>query len=127
MNYAVGEVGANQEPAIVVTGLKPDHFYNVRVIAVGSNNFQAGSRVVRLRTFTRDGRPELGNSRLPSNFLVEEPHGSRQGDYTDENGAPRNSVPALETTTQTRGSALIAAMRGRRLVAVIQKDPSCHR
>ncbi|KAK2073759.1 hypothetical protein P8C59_008009 [Phyllachora maydis] len=46
----VGEVGASQEPAIVVSGLKPDHFYNIRVIAVGSNNFQAGSQVVRLRT-----------------------------------------------------------------------------
>ncbi|KAK3383711.1 hypothetical protein B0T24DRAFT_518957 [Lasiosphaeria ovina] len=93
----VGEVAANQEPAIVVSGLKPNHFYNVRVIAVGSNNFQSGSRVIRLRTFGRDGRPQLGNSRLPSNFMAEEPHASAQGEYTDENGALRNSFPALET------------------------------
>ena len=45
----VGE-SANQETAITVTGLKPNHFYNIRVIAVGYNNFQAGSRVIRLRT-----------------------------------------------------------------------------
>ncbi|KAK3336119.1 hypothetical protein B0T19DRAFT_395909 [Cercophora scortea] len=96
----VGDVAANQEPAIVVSGLKPNHFYNVRVIAVGSNNFQAGSRVIRLRTFGRDGRPELGNARLPSNFIAEETYGSGQADYTDENAASRSSFPLLETTAQ---------------------------
>ncbi|KAK0730399.1 hypothetical protein B0H67DRAFT_475227 [Lasiosphaeris hirsuta] len=101
----VGDVAANQEPAIVVSGLKPNHFYNVRVIAVGSNNFQAGSRVIRLRTFTRDGRPQLGNSRLPANFMVEEPHVSAQGEYTDENGVLRSSVPGLETATPAEGIA----------------------
>ncbi len=95
----VGDVPANQEPAIVVTGLKPNHYYNVRVIAVGSNNFQAGSRVVRLRTFTSDGRPQLGNSRLPSNFLLEEGASAGQGDSIDDNGGPRASVPGLETAT----------------------------
>lgn len=55
----VGDTGRS-EKSITVTGLKPAHFYNVRVIAVGSNNFQAGSRVIRLRTYNRDGRPELG-------------------------------------------------------------------
>lgn len=93
----MGDVAANQEPAIVVSGLKPNHFYNVRVIAVGSNNFQAGSRVIRLRTFGQDGRPQLGNSRLPANFMVEEPRGTAQGEYIDENGVPRNLFPALET------------------------------
>ncbi|KAK0630093.1 hypothetical protein B0T17DRAFT_506589 [Bombardia bombarda] len=98
----VGDVAANQEPAIVVSGLKPNHFYNVRVIAVGSNNFQAGSRVIRLRTFGRDGRPQLGNARLPSNFLVEDPpYGLGQAEYADDGtGAPsRNPVPGLESTT----------------------------
>ncbi|KAK4454796.1 hypothetical protein QBC34DRAFT_392634 [Podospora aff. communis PSN243] len=95
----VGDVAANQEPAIVVSGLKPDHFYNVRVIAVGSNNFQAGSRVIRLRTFGQDGRPQLGNSRLPANFMTDEPRGAAQGEYLDENGAPRTLFPALETAT----------------------------
>ena len=101
----VGEVAANQEPAIVVSGLKPNHFYNVRVIAVGSNNFQAGSRVIRLRTFGRDGRPQLGNARLPSNFLIEEPHGFGQPEHVDENGASRGSVTALETATAPEGVA----------------------
>ncbi|EAQ92644.1 hypothetical protein CHGG_00879 [Chaetomium globosum CBS 148.51] len=95
----VGEVATNQEPAIVVSGLKPDHFYNVRVIAVGSNNFQAGSRVIRLRTFSRDGRPQLGNSRLPSNFIPEEPRGSTSNDAGDDAGGSRSPFPALELPT----------------------------
>ncbi|KAK4465613.1 hypothetical protein QBC42DRAFT_218403 [Cladorrhinum samala] len=101
----VGEVAANQEPAIVVSGLKPDHFYNVRVIAVGSNNFQSGSRVIRLRTFGRDGRPQLGNSRLPSNFTADEPHGNAQGEHVDENATLRSSFPALESTANPEGTA----------------------
>ncbi|KAK4252219.1 hypothetical protein C7999DRAFT_36757 [Corynascus novoguineensis] len=95
----VGEVAANQEPAIVVSGLKPDHFYNVRVIAVGSNNFQAGSRVIRLRTFGRDGRPQLGNSRLPSNFIPEDPRNPGPNDAGDETGGSRSPFPALEIPT----------------------------
>ncbi|KAK4188503.1 hypothetical protein QBC35DRAFT_496054 [Podospora australis] len=99
----VGEVAANQEPAIVVSGLKPDHFYNVRVIAVGSNAFQGGSRVIRLRTFGRDGRPQLGNSRLPSNFTPEEPLIIVQSEQTDENGTPKPPTPGLELPTVPEG------------------------
>ncbi|KAB5549904.1 hypothetical protein GE09DRAFT_1174670 [Coniochaeta sp. 2T2.1] len=95
----VGDVSANQEPAIVVSGLKPDHFYNVRVIAVGSNNFQAGSRVIRLRTFGKDGRPRLGTSRMPANFAAEEQPGSAQADQFDENGTPRSPLASVDGTT----------------------------
>ncbi|KXX82941.1 hypothetical protein MMYC01_200627 [Madurella mycetomatis] len=108
----VGEVAANQEPAIVVSGLKPDHFYNVRVIAVGSNNFQAGSRVIRLRTFGRDGRPQIGNSRLPSNFPAEEPHGSIPSEIGDEAGGSRTAFPALEAATPPDGVGSPAQDRG---------------
>ncbi|KAK4101595.1 hypothetical protein N658DRAFT_496025 [Parathielavia hyrcaniae] len=101
----VGEVAANQEPAIVVSGLKPSHFYNVRVIAVGSNNFQAGSRIIRLRTFARDGRPQLGNSRLPSNFVPEEPRGPVPNETGDESGGVRSPIPALEAPTVHEPSA----------------------
>jgi len=99
LTVSVGEVSANQEPAIVVSGLKPDHFYNVRVIAVGSNNFQAGSRVIRLRTFGRDGRPQLGNSRLPSSFTPEEPRSTASGDAGDDSSGGRVPFPALEVPT----------------------------
>jgi hypothetical protein len=80
-------------------GLKPNHFYNVRVIAVGANNFQAGSRVIRLRTFGSDGRPELGDSRVPSNFQADEPTAQTgSADPVEENGTPRRSTLSLETT-----------------------------
>ncbi|KAI1079064.1 hypothetical protein F5B20DRAFT_191576 [Whalleya microplaca] len=90
---------ANQETAITVTGLKPNHFYNVRVIAVGYNNFQAGSRVIRLRTFGRDGRPQLGDGRLPSNFVPEEQQLAMPYDPTDEDGAARSPAAGVETAS----------------------------
>lgn len=95
----MGESPANQETAITVTGLKPSHFYNVRVIAVGANSFQAGSRTVRLRTFGRDGRPQLGNSRLPPNFEPDDHQPSAQREQGDENGTPRSPVPGIETAS----------------------------
>lgn len=107
----VGDVAANQEPAIVVSGLKPDHFYNVRVIAVGSNNFQAGSRVIRLRTFGMDGRPRLGTSRLPANFAAEEQPGSAQGDQGDENGTPRSPLATVDATNVDPATASPAGPR----------------
>lgn len=72
------------ETAITVTGLKSSHFYNVRVIAVGSNNFQAGSRVVRLRTYGRDGRPDLGISRFPVNVPIEDVQNGAFVDSSDD-------------------------------------------
>lgn len=45
----VGE-SSRSENAVTVTGLKPDHLYNVRVIAASAGNFQAPSRLIRLRT-----------------------------------------------------------------------------
>lgn len=45
--------------SITVTGLNPAHYYNVRVIAVGTNNFQSGSSVLRVRTLGRNGRPKM--------------------------------------------------------------------
>ncbi|KAH8905999.1 hypothetical protein BR93DRAFT_928588 [Coniochaeta sp. PMI_546] len=107
----VGDVAANQEPAIVVSGLKPDHFYNVRVIAVGSNNFQAGSRVIRLRTFGKDGRPRLGTSRLPANFAAEEQPRSVQGDQGDESGTPRSPLAAVDATNVDPATASTAGPR----------------
>lgn len=114
-----------------MSGLKPDHFYNVRVIAVGSNNFQAGSRVVRLRTFAQDGRPQLGNARLPSSFTIEEPNRTKQSEPLDENASSRPPVPALETATalegvapSTRDSLSAAAAGPRRNTITRRHSPS---
>ncbi|KAL2270042.1 hypothetical protein VTJ83DRAFT_2226 [Remersonia thermophila] len=129
----VGEVAANQEPAIVVSGLKPDHFYNVRVIAVNSNNFQAGSRVIRLRTFGRDGRPCLGNARLPSNFVADEhPRGATPSEAGDDSGTPRSPFPALEVPTiqepavasPCRDGNATAGQQGRRNTVTRRHSPS---
>ncbi|CAN8101070.1 unnamed protein product [Discula destructiva] len=105
----VGESPANQETAITVTGLKPSHFYNVRVIAVGANSFQAGSRIVRLRTFDRQGRPQLGNSRLPQNFEPEDHLPSAASrEPGDENGPPRSPVPGIETANLPDGGSALS-------------------
>ncbi|RFU33276.1 hypothetical protein B7463_g3074, partial [Scytalidium lignicola] len=75
---------SRSENAITVTGLKSAHYYNVRVIAVGSNNFQAGSRVIRLRTYGRDGRPQLGAGRMPSNLSSDSQQNVGIADDSDE-------------------------------------------
>jgi DNA repair exonuclease SbcCD ATPase subunit len=49
------------ETAITVTGLKPDHLYNIRVVAANAHNFQAPSRLIRLRTEGRK-RPRAGST-----------------------------------------------------------------
>ncbi|ERS95977.1 hypothetical protein HMPREF1624_07512 [Sporothrix schenckii ATCC 58251] len=92
----VGESATSHDTFITVSGLKPNHFYNVRIIAVGANNFQAGSRVLRLRTFGSDGRPRLGTSRLPSDFTEDDAaSASKQHEAatgTDENGSIKQFV-----------------------------------
>ncbi|KAG5926615.1 hypothetical protein E4U42_003125 [Claviceps africana] len=100
----VGEATGN-EAGITITGLKPNHFYNIRVIAVGHNNFRSGSPVIRLRTFGKDGRPLLGNSRLPSNFVdPEQSHTDINGDPNDAKD-PGSSLPAVEATPVLDGVA----------------------
>ncbi|RKU43695.1 hypothetical protein DL546_001417 [Coniochaeta pulveracea] len=117
----VGDVAANQEPAIVVSGLKPDHFYNVRVIAVGSNNFQAGSRVIRLRTFGSDGKPRTGTTRLPASFTAEEQHGSGSGDHGDDSGVSKSSLPALESDLASLQGVNLAGPPGSRRNTVTRR------
>ncbi|KAH6656976.1 hypothetical protein BKA67DRAFT_532216 [Truncatella angustata] len=98
----VGE-SAPTETAITVTGLKPDHYYNVVIIAVGHNNFQAGSRVIRLCTFSKDGRPQLGDGRLPSNFDPED-QAHTEARTHDDDGTPRNPAAGVETASVSKDS-----------------------
>ncbi|KAI0396525.1 hypothetical protein F5Y17DRAFT_419410 [Xylariaceae sp. FL0594] len=119
---------ANQETAITVTGLKPNHFYNIRVIAVGYNNFQAGSRVIRLRTYDRDGRPHLGDGRLPSNFVPDEQ--AAPSHDVDEDGVVRGSAASVETASIPDGSTIslrdasLNAPAGRRNTLTRKHSPS---
>lgn len=89
----VGE-SPGSDLAITVTGLKPDHFYNIRVVALGPNNFQAASQTVRLRTFGKDGKPFLGNARLPTNFVDDDQSKPRGGDDSNGTGAAACSFAA---------------------------------
>lgn len=93
------------EVAITVTGLKPDHFYNIRVVAIGPNNFQAGSPVVRLRTFGKDGKPHLGNSRLPTNFAEHDVPRIGHVEERDDAGVSRTSVPSVEAAPVLDGNS----------------------
>ena len=93
---AVGEAPGN-DVAITVTGLKPNHFYNIRVVAMGPNNFQAASQTVRLRTFSKDGKPFLGNARLPTNFVDDDLSKSRTGEPgVAQDGSASSSAAAIE-------------------------------
>lgn len=84
------------ETAITVTGLKPSHFYNICVVAVGPNNFSAASKVIRLRTYNEGGKPELGNSRQPSGFTDNGPTRSTFGSIGSGLDSRRSPVPAIE-------------------------------
>jgi hypothetical protein len=85
------------ETAITVTGLKPSHFYNVRVIAVGNNNFQAGSQVIRLKTYGRDGRPDLGNIRFSTNHPIEDVQNGALVDSSDDSVGIRSHGAVVGT------------------------------
>jgi hypothetical protein len=89
----VGDSPGN-EIAITVTGLKPNHFYNIRVVAMGPNNFQAASETIRLRTFGKDGKPYLGNARLPTSFIDDDHTRLRCADDSDGPDAPPSSFAA---------------------------------
>ncbi len=107
----VGESATNQDTFITVSGLKPDHFYNVRIIAVGSNNFQAGSRVLRLRTFGEDGRPRLDTGRLPP-APSQEDLLPRQPDGQDESGASGKPLVATFGAVAAQDAAPSLAREG---------------
>lgn len=104
--FTVGDSPGN-EVAITVTGLKPDHFYNIRVVAVGTNNFQAGSQVLRLRTFGKDGKPQLGNSRTPTSFVSNDYPRIKTDDETDDaDSFKKPAVPSVEAAPVLDGSTV---------------------
>lgn len=94
------------ETAITVTGLKPGHYYNVRVIAVGANNFQSGSSVLRLRTLGRNGRPKLEGCNESSNPSDDEDDGS---DHDEPGAGPgRRNAVGIEAAALPEGSQAMA-------------------
>ncbi|KAJ5037281.1 uncharacterized protein L3040_007458 [Drepanopeziza brunnea f. sp. 'multigermtubi'] len=92
----IGESSKNDLPAIEVTGLKPGHFYNIRVIACGMNNFQSGSRVLRISTLTKGGQPYQGNAPPPS---------SQDGD-DDDSDSNDDSQPSRGPVVEIQAASL---------------------
>ena len=57
----MGEINKG-ETSVQVTGLKPGHFYNIRVIASTSANFSTLGQLIRLRTLPSSGVTASGNT-----------------------------------------------------------------
>lgn len=127
----MGETPGN-ETAITVTGLKPNHFYNIRVVAIGPNNFQAASHTVRLRTFGNDGKPYLGNARVPANFVGDDQLRVRGGE--ESNGSDGHSLslaaaaveaaPVLDGTSNASRDVTNTALGQRRNTVGRRHSPS---
>lgn len=101
--HIVGE--STQGETVIIEGLKPGNFYNVRVIAVGSQNFQTGSRVIRLRTLGRDGLPRHGMIRNEADLTNDDPH-----DAAGAEGLPTvraHAVPAELTNPPAAGVQVV--------------------
>ncbi|KAH0565805.1 hypothetical protein GP486_000797 [Trichoglossum hirsutum] len=89
------------ETAITVTGLKPDHLYNIRVVAANAHNFQAPSRLIRLRT---EGRKRLRTESTTGGSIAGYEHDQSVG-LGGESGSESPGIlahgPYLEPPTQT--------------------------
>ncbi|RDA88890.1 hypothetical protein CP532_5402 [Ophiocordyceps camponoti-leonardi (nom. inval.)] len=94
------------ETAITVTGLRPGHFYNFRVVAVGPNRFRASSPFIRLQTCGKDGKPHSGDSRLPTSLV--DPHNSRceSADEIEKADRSASSLPMVEAAPVLESSAV---------------------
>lgn len=75
---------------------------------MGSNNFQAGSGVIRLRTYGRDGRPQLANGRVPSNFSLEDQQNGALADSSDESPAVKSHGVGIEAAALPEGTNVMA-------------------
>ncbi|PHH83442.1 hypothetical protein CDD82_758 [Ophiocordyceps australis] len=90
-----------KDVAITVIGLRPYHFYTLRVIAVGPNNFRAGSRPIRIQTFAKDGKPVLGDSRIPPNFVDSHPPMAESDEESDRSDTLTPSLPPVHDKNST--------------------------
>jgi hypothetical protein len=97
---------------------------------VGNNNFQAGSRVIRLRTYGRDGRPEIGGGRFPTNIPTEESQNGTFAESSDESAGVRSHGVGVEAAASTEGGQVTtreqstAHISSRRNTGVRKHSPS---
>ncbi|KAI4205172.1 MAG: hypothetical protein LQ346_001505 [Caloplaca aetnensis] len=118
----VGEFGS-KDTSIQVTGLKPGHYYNIRVIATNSTNFSTLSPLIRLRTVhtrSKYGEEILSEKNDATIDRVDEcePAGIRAG--RSQFGAPAQA-PAhhIVKDISTLQSSTKRTMLGRRVSPVI--------
>lgn len=94
-------------------------------MAVAANNFQSASAVIRLRTFGKDGKPQLGNARLPTNFSTDDQSRRGSADDSDESDNRVSSVPSVETAAVLEGAS--AAFRDINGAAASQRRNTVNR
>lgn len=107
---------AISETAITVSGLHPDHYYAVRVIAVNGSNYQNASNVIRLKT--RNGTERRSSSASVSSTVVTgsqygkvmplalESRGDGPGAHGPSNSTePNSSSTGMSVTARDRHSA----------------------
>ncbi|KAL8937074.1 MAG: hypothetical protein Q9216_004608 [Gyalolechia sp. 2 TL-2023] len=119
---AVGEFGV-KDTSIQVTGLKPGHYYNVRVIATNSANFSTIGPLIRLRTVLTSGTDNCRSSKAKvDNNLDErldgcEPAGIRAG--RSQSGSLSNP-PILAAAKEPLSTQTVSkrVMLGRRISPV---------
>ena len=87
----VGEINKG-ETSVQVTGLKPGHFYNIRVIASTPANFSTLGQLIRLRTLPSSGTTASGS---PNDHPAE----STEGYESHEAAAVRPAPAQYESNT----------------------------
>lgn len=83
----------------------PGHFYNVRIIAVGVNNFQSGSKVLRLSTLTKAGLPYQGDEPPPPS-QDDDDDDSSDDDDDDDSDSNDDSPPGRGSIVEVQAANL---------------------
>lgn len=105
---AVGEFGL-KDTSIQVTGLKPGHYYNIRVIATNAVNFSTLGPLIRLRTVSapdQDGGDsiKLGDGGAEERVDESEPAGIRAGPSQFGSAANGVNYQAVKDASTTQNS-----------------------
>ena len=112
-----GQVGesSHAETSITVSGLQPDRFYGIRVVAVNANNDETASDVIRLKTLSRSASDD-GNASPSTLARSDSRHGrgtGSAGDHHPESPGARTYRYALEPAApSTTGASVVARERG---------------
>ena len=126
----MGEINRG-ETSIQVTGLKPSHFYNIRVIASTTANFSTLGQLIRLRTLPPS---ELKACQSSIAELVDVDEGYESGQVAAIRPAPAQyeSVPVAHMVRESSAGVMSSrrTASGRRnspASQVMEQSPSCSR